>query len=75
MNLVIKFFISFYLINFAHAQKFEQIGTPFEDTVWGLEFINNDEALVTTINGKIFRFNLQNKIKTEISGAPKVWNK
>lgn len=75
MNLVIKFFISFYLINFAHAQRFEQIGTPFEDTVWGLEFINNDEALVTTINGKIFRFNLQNKIKTEISGAPKVWNK
>jgi len=42
------------------------------DIPWGMVFLPNKDLIVSDINGKLWRINYKSKIKTKISGVPKV---
>lgn len=39
---------------------------------WAMEFISEDEVIVTQIRGGIFRFHLRDRVRREISGLPAI---
>lgn len=76
MNQATKFIISFFLLlNIARAQKISPLSVSFDNVVWGIEFINDKEILVTTKEGELYRYDLKTNKKVKISGTPSVWDK
>jgi glucose/arabinose dehydrogenase len=45
------------------------------DIIWGFDFVSPDEVIYTERAGKLFRYNLKSKTRTELLGVPKVWAK
>ena len=39
---------------------------------WAMEFISEDEVIVTQIRGGIFRFHLRDRVRREIGGLPAI---
>ena len=39
---------------------------------WAMEFLSDDELLITEIDGKLFRYQISSKKLTEISGLPEI---
>jgi aldose sugar dehydrogenase len=55
----------------AADMRVERVGPPF-DHPWGLDFLTRDTVLVTERSGKLFRVDLTNGERTEISGVPPI---
>ena len=71
------FFASLLILNIivvpARAEEFliEHIG-PALNKPWGMDFISNNEVIVTEKMGRLFRINIMNNSSYEISNIPKV---
>ncbi|MEY3901876.1 MAG: hypothetical protein RL189_1182 [Pseudomonadota bacterium] len=51
--------------------RLEKLADGF-DVVWGIDFLSEDEALVTLKNGKMFILNFSKKSRVELEGVPAV---
>lgn len=52
-----------------------EVLNQFNDVIWGFDFINTNEVLLTLRGGDLILYNIKLKTTQKISGAPKVYSK
>ncbi len=69
-NVVLTILVLFGSLTYAKLKT--EVVMSSENTVWGFDFINQDEIVFSHRSGKLWHYNIKTKKKQEITGLPKI---
>lgn len=72
--LIVYFILCIPFLLMAQERKTEKVLSDY-GVIWGFDFIDEENILLTEREGSLYRVNLKNKQRTKIQGVPTVLNK
>jgi aldose sugar dehydrogenase len=72
-NIIILFWVAFGMGRVQAQESFNfEVIERFGDVVWGFDFVNANEVLLTLRSGELIHYNIKTKIRTKVTGVPQV---